>query len=57
MVVVSAQKPFTLSYSRKGSYVVIKCYYNLQMHMDISLKVEIDCPKINRLTLYLLFNE
>ena len=26
-VVVSAQKPFTLSYSRKGSYVVIKCYY------------------------------
>ena len=26
-VFVSAQKPFTLSYSRKGSYVVIKCYY------------------------------
>ena len=26
-VVVSAQKPFTFSYSRKGSYVVIKCYY------------------------------
>ena len=26
-VVLSAQKPFTLSYSRKGSYVVIKCYY------------------------------
>jgi len=26
-VVVSAQKPFTLSYSRKGSYVVINCYY------------------------------
>ena len=25
-VVVSAQKPFTLSYSRKGSYVVITCY-------------------------------
>lgn len=26
-VVISAQKPFTLSYSRKGSYVVIDCYY------------------------------
>ena len=51
-VVVSAQKPFTLSYSRKGLYVVINRYYKFtNAFMDVFLKAEIACCKTDRLTL------
>ena len=51
-VVLSAQKPFTLSYSRKGSYVVIKCYYKFTNAYGYIFESEIDCCKTNRLTLH-----